>query len=129
MREHLLAQFEAFGILRKRIKLQSFIGRNRHFKAYNSVDMALDPFPYCGTTTTVEALWMGVPVVTLVGDRWIQRTSYGFLKGIGLDEFCTFDEQEYVKTACALAQDSNRLAAFRKSIRPLLLDSSICITR
>ena len=126
MREHLTKQFESFGVQRDRLKLQSFVAFNIHFEAYNGIDIALDPFPYCGTTTTVEALWMGVPVVTLAGERWIQRTSYGFLKGIGLDDLCTYSEKDYVETACSLAQDIGRLSHYKQTIRPALLESSIC---
>lgn len=126
LREHIAKQFESYGIQKDRLILRSFVERDAHFNAYNAIDIALDPFPYCGTTTTVETLWMGVPVVTLVGERWIQRTSYGFLKGVGLEELCTYSEKEYIDAACALADDIERLSSYKRELRERLEMSPIC---
>jgi len=88
-----------------------------HLAAYNSVDIALDSFPYNGTTTTCEALWMGVPVVTLVGDRHAARVGHSLLRAVGLEEFVTNSVEQYVGTCAALAKDLPRLGALRAELR------------
>jgi protein O-GlcNAc transferase len=90
------------------------------------VDIALDPFPYCGTTTTVDALYMGVPLVTLIGERWVQRTSYSFLTEMGLGEFCAETVPGYISLATDLAKDPVRLEALRSKVREKFLKSSLC---
>jgi len=88
-----------------------------HLAAYNSVDIALDSFPYNGTTTTCEALWMGTPVVTLVGDRHAARVGASLLRTVGLDEFVTRDVDSYVAVSAALAADPGRLSELRGTLR------------
>ena len=100
-----------------------------HLLAYNSVDIALDPFPYCGTTTTVDALAMGVPVVTLVGERWIQRTSFGFLKGMGMESTCAPTEKDYIDIATSLAQDVPNIRKTKLERREAFFNSAVCDTR
>jgi len=84
-----------------------------HLACYSRVDVALDPFPYNGTTTTCEALWMGVPVVTLVGDRHIARVGASLLTALGHPEWIAESRKDYVRIAAALARD----AALRRGLR------------
>ena len=73
----------------------------------------LDTFPYSGVTTTCEALWMGAPVVTIMGDRYVSRMSAGILGCVGLDELIAADEADYVDRATALASNPDRLRDLR----------------
>jgi protein O-GlcNAc transferase len=98
----------------------------RHRANYGIADIALDPFPYSGTTTSYEALFMGVPVVTLVGDRHIQRTTYSFLMNLNVQETIASTEEEYVEKAVALASDAGRLGSVRERIRSGLRNSGLC---
>ena len=97
-----------------------------HLAVYDRVDIALDPFPYNGTTTTCEALWMGVPVVTLRGDRHAGRVGASLLSQIGLTDLIADSVEEYVEIAVALAGDPGRLADLRRSLRPRLAASPLC---
>jgi protein O-GlcNAc transferase len=91
--------------------------RARHLEILNRIDIALDPFPFNGCTTTFEALWMGVPVVTLAGERWLGRMGVGTLAPLGLEHLAAADEGRYVALATALANDLDGLAALRAGLR------------
>jgi len=82
------------------------------------VDIALDPFPFNGTTTTCEALWMGVPVITLRGHRHAGRVGASLLTQIGLTDLIAHSIEEYVEIAVALAGNSGRLDDLRHALRP-----------
>ncbi len=97
-----------------------------HLAAYERMDVALDTFPYNGTTTTCEALWMGVPVVTFEGDRHAGRVGAGFLKATALDEFVGHTDEEYVGIATRVARDRDGLAALRLSLRQRISSSAVC---
>jgi predicted O-linked N-acetylglucosamine transferase (SPINDLY family) len=86
----------------------------------NDIDIALDPFPYNGTTTTCESLWRGIPVVALEGQSSVARSGYALLKAVGLSELCAGDEAGYVRIAAGLAHDPARLAGLRAGLRPRL---------
>ncbi|MBM3547113.1 MAG: hypothetical protein FJX54_09170 [Alphaproteobacteria bacterium] len=91
--------------------------RVRHLEILNRIDIALDPFPFNGCTTSFEALWMGVPVVTLAGERWLGRMGIGTLAPIGLGNLAARDEDGYVAVARALASDLDALAQLRAGLR------------
>ncbi len=97
-----------------------------HLAVYHRVDIALDPFPYNGTTTTCEALWMGVPVVTLRGRRHAGRVGSSLLGRLGLDDFVADTIEDYIEIAATLAADSERRTRLRQNLRPLLAASSLC---
>ncbi|MGB8167958.1 MAG: tetratricopeptide repeat protein [Chthoniobacteraceae bacterium] len=86
-------------------------------RRYHEIDIALDPFPYNGMTTTCDALWMGVPVVALTGNTPIARASFSLLSNLGLPELASPSRDEYVRIAIALAKDRPRLAELRASLR------------
>lgn len=88
-----------------------------HLAVYHRVDIALDTFPYHGTTTTCEALWMGVPVVTLAGDRHMSRVGVSLLNAAGHPEWIAANAEDYVRIAVELAGDRARLAAWRTGLR------------
>jgi protein O-GlcNAc transferase len=127
MRQSLHDRFAAMGIPPQRIELRGYLpDPAAHLALYAEIDVALDPFPYNGTTTTCEALWMGVPVVTLIGDRHAGRVGLDLLSRIGLDALAAADEEAYVATACALAQDAERLKRLRGELRARMRASPLC---
>ncbi|MEJ0068617.1 MAG: hypothetical protein WDO24_07715 [Pseudomonadota bacterium] len=120
------AQFEAAGISADRLILQSSaVSWTDHMAHYAAVDIGLDPFPYNGTTTTCDALWMGVPVVTLRGDRHAARVGASLLAQLGLDALIADDLAGYIATAAALAADRPRLSALRAGLRDRLAGSPL----
>src|SRR5262249_19377837 len=97
-----------------------------HLALYHRVDIALDPFPYNGTTTTCDALWMGVPVITLRGHRHAGRVGASLLTQIGLTDSIAHSTEEYVEIAVALAGNSGRLDDLRRALRPRMAASTMC---
>jgi protein O-GlcNAc transferase len=97
-----------------------------HLALYSRIDVALDAFPYCGTTTTCEALWMGVPVVTLAGRTHAGRVGVSLLTNAGAPELVAPDPDAYVEIASTLGTDAARLAAYRRDLRGRLARSALC---
>lgn len=102
-----------------------------HYRLYGQVDIALDPFPYNGTTTTCEAMWMGVPVVALEGvvGRHAARVSASLLHAVGLDDLVAANLDEYVEIAVRLAADHEALARLRSGMRARMLGSPLMDAR
>ena len=96
-----------------------------HWQRYRLVDIGLDPFPYNGATTTCEALWMGVPVVVLAGNRSVARMGVSLVNNAGLPELAAHSPDEYVATAARLAGDLERLATLRQGLRGQLVESPL----
>ena len=110
--------FEKFGVNRGRIKFSGLVQSSiEHLDTYKNIDISLDTFPYSGTATTSESLWMGVPIITLAGDRFAGRTGASILTQIGLKDLITKDKEDYVKTAVALAGNLNHLNYLRNNLR------------
>ena len=97
-----------------------------HLALYEQIDIALDPFPYNGTTTTCEALWMGVPVVTMRGDRHSARVGASLLTAAGMTDWIAGSADQYVEIASALAADPDALHRLRRSLRERLAASALC---
>ena len=97
-----------------------------HLALYNDIDLCLDPFPYNGTTTTLEALWMGVPVLTLLGPRHAGRVGASLLHSLGLPGLITDTPQAYIKTAIHLASDTSPLVPRGEALRRQLLKAEVC---
>src|SRR5271155_3580643 len=114
------------GIGRDRLMLEKTVPTPHHLALYNEVDIALDPFPYNGHTTSCEALWMGVPVVTMSGDRRVSRVGRSLLTVIDLPELIADTAEAYVEIAVSLAHDAPRLAALRAGMRERLRSSPLC---
>lgn len=119
--------FLAHGIEGTRLDLASASDSNElHMARYAEIDIALDTFPFTGSTTTFEALWMGVPVVTLTGDHMVARWSGSMLKKLKLDNLIAYDEAEYVEIAQGLAQNLGRLELLRAGLRGRVAQSPLC---
>jgi predicted O-linked N-acetylglucosamine transferase (SPINDLY family) len=126
-RERYQALFENLGISQDRLDLIGFIPDDAgHLRAYGRIDIALDTFPYNGTTTTCEALWMGVPVVSLRGQRHSARVGASLITAAGFSEWIADTSEDYVNIAQTLAQDCNHLVELRSTMREHLGQSQLC---
>ena len=99
---------------------------NEHLGHYGEVDIALDPFPFNGATTTFQALWMGVPVVSLAGETFISRATGSILHHAGLGDLAVNTPEAYVACARNLAGDLERLRTLRANLRERMATSLIC---
>jgi predicted O-linked N-acetylglucosamine transferase (SPINDLY family) len=110
--------FDAAGIPADRVTFTGWTDDTAsHLATYDQVDVALDTFPYHGTTTTCEAMWMGVPVVTLAGATHVSRVGVSLLSAVGLRDLVATSSQQYVDTAVALANDQSRIIELRATLR------------
>ncbi len=116
-RERMAARFAACGINQTRLVLTCTAPQPRTWAAYGDVDIALDPFPHNAGTTTIEALWQGVPVVSLAGRPTVGRFGASILHAVGLDDWITQDLDQYVARATAAAADLDALARLRATLR------------
>jgi predicted O-linked N-acetylglucosamine transferase (SPINDLY family) len=124
--DRVLDCFERNGIDTERIELRGWIAdRRQHLELYANIDIALDTFPYNGTTTTCEALWMGVPVVSLAGTAHMSRVGATILRCAGLNEFVAGSMEEYADIAIAIAHDQTRRKSLRAGLRDKLLASPL----
>jgi predicted O-linked N-acetylglucosamine transferase (SPINDLY family) len=120
------AQFESHGIKPGRLILEGTKpNRTEHLASYGRVDIALDPFPYPGITTSVEALWMGVPMITLAAQGFLSRQGIGILTNAGLPDWISTDENDYVLKAIHHASDLTRLTALRARLRQQVMKSPL----
>lgn len=124
-RETVIKQFSRHGIDPIRLIVEGPESRENYLAAYNRVDIALDPFPYTGGTTTAEALWMGVPVLTLSGEHFLSRQGLGLLMNAGLAEWVASDPDDYVARAVSHASNLEKLAGLRSRLREQVLASPI----
>jgi len=115
--QRLLGQFAAAGITANRVQLVQRTGPAEYYRRYNSIDIALDPVPFNGHTTTCDAAWMGCPTVTLSGKIYAHRYGGSVLRNLNLPELATESEEAYIAAAVELANDPDRLAALRSSLR------------
>lgn len=123
-RRRYIEMFTHEGIDPDSVTMTGFVdGTEDHLAIYNKVDVALDTFPYNGTTTTAEALWMGVPVVTVLGDRHAARVGGSILSHAGLPELIARDLDHYVALAVEIAGDQNKLKSYRAGLRGKLAKS------
>ena len=122
-----LARLDERGVAAQRVELVAWLPSTvAHLALYHQVDIALDPFPYNGTTTTCEALWMGVPVVTLRGDRHCGRVGASLLSQIGQTDWIAGSLEEYLQIAATLAGDPAHLKDLRHSLRSRIVASPLC---
>ncbi len=117
--------FDEHGVKSARLEMIGRVDLETYLGLYNRVDVALDTGPYSGATTTCDALWMGVPVVTLAGRHSIARSGTSLLTSAGLDELVASSPDEYVNTAVALAADIQRLVTMRRSLHERMRNSPL----
>ena len=124
--QQVLTWFERHSIASDRVELRAWDKTfSQHFSAYNQIDIALDTYPYSGTTTTCDALWMGVPVVTRAGDAHVSRVSASLLNSLKLTELIGESREHYIQIAAAMAGDLTRLLELRRSLRARMQESPL----
>jgi predicted O-linked N-acetylglucosamine transferase (SPINDLY family) len=118
-------RFAECGISPERLLLEGGSPRAELLASYRTVDIALDPFPYPGGTTSVEALWMGVPVITRRGDRFLSHMGETIARTAGLPDWIAADDDEYIAKAVQHTADLGRLATLRAGLRQQVLASPV----
>lgn len=119
-------KFENFGVAPGRIECRGWSKHTAMLAEYSDVDVALDPFPFSGGLTSCDALYMGVPVITMPGELPISRQTGSFLNAIGLNEFIAKNPTEYLNVAINLSRNSSQLPSLREMLRERLLQSVLC---
>ena len=123
--EHVRQRFAAQGVESDRLTLHPYVAHGALLALYGMIDIALDPFPFCGGISSLEALWMGVPVVTLEQPTLAGRQTLSFLRNAGLDELVAPDEDAYVAIARRLASDLDALEALCAGLRDRMVLSPV----
>ncbi len=125
LQEALRRRFAAEGIDARRLRLEA--ATPDYMTAYNEVDIGLDPFPRTGGATTADALWMGVPVITLAGHFVIERQGLSMLMALGLErDLCATGKDEYVRLAVELARAPERRHELHRNLRRRMMESPLC---
>jgi protein O-GlcNAc transferase len=125
-RQHTLDRFATFGITADRVELLGWVeDLGGHMGLYRRIDVALDTTPFNGVTTTCEALWMGVPVVSLVGETYTSRQGLSLLHGVGLPELAVHSEAEFVQRCVELVSQADILADMRRNLRSRMSASAL----
>ncbi len=115
--ERVIREFARHGVERSRLELLPKLPFQQFLSAHSRVDIALDPFPFSGTTTTCQTLWMGVPVITLAGKCHVSRVGVTMLSSVGLEQCVATDENDYVEKALAFASNPALLRELREGLR------------
>jgi predicted O-linked N-acetylglucosamine transferase (SPINDLY family) len=121
----LRALFDSLGVAQERLEMRPRLSHEGFLEAHREVDIALDSYPYHGTTTTCFSLWMGVPVLCLTGAEHRSRVGLTLLSSIGLAELAQSSPDGFVTAAARLAGDLDRLAALRAGLRRRMLDGAL----
>jgi predicted O-linked N-acetylglucosamine transferase (SPINDLY family) len=127
VRQQFQEKFISNGIHQNRLDFRGVVpGLNQHLSQYSDIDIALDTFPYNGTTTTCESLWMGVPVLTSTGECHAARVGTTLMQSLGLNDWVAKDETDFVQKACLFSKQSQLLSVLRKQLRNILHQSDLC---
>jgi protein O-GlcNAc transferase len=113
------------GVAAEQITFQSWDPSPKHLETYNMIDIGLDTFPFNGAATTCEAMWMGVPVVTLAGNAYHSRSGKSLLSNVGLKELVAETHDEYIEIAVKLANDIDKLQSLRERLRDMMKQSPL----
>jgi len=124
-RDQIRRDLAAGGVQEDRVDFTVVVPLPQYFRQYHQIDIGLDPFPYCGGTTTCDALWMGVPVVTLSGATAVGRAGVSILSNVGLGELVGQSVEQYVEIAARLAGEERRLAELRSGLRARMQQSPL----
>lgn len=120
-------RFQSHGVAPERlILLEQTESIAEHMASYASMDIALDPFPYNGTTTSMDALWMGIPILSLRGDRYIGRVGASILEVMNMSNWIATDENDYIERAVQFSGNLATLASLRADLRQRFLNSPLC---
>jgi predicted O-linked N-acetylglucosamine transferase (SPINDLY family) len=123
-------QFVAQGIEPDRIDLRGYsANRREHLQMYSRIDIAIDAFPYNGVTTSCEALWMGVPVITLAGQSHVSRVGASLLSNVALKKLIANSPDEFIRIAVDLARDGAALQNMRSGLRSTMQKSPLMDSR
>jgi predicted O-linked N-acetylglucosamine transferase (SPINDLY family) len=128
-RDETLELLRRAGVAPERVELRGRLPRARYLKLYNEIDLGLDTFPYNGHTTSLDSFWMGVPVVTLVGETVVGRAGLCQLKNLDLPELIAETPQDFVRIAVGLARDLPRLSSLRAGLRQRMQASPLMDAR
>ena len=124
--EGILKKFKEFDVDNSRVLFSKREEkRNDHYKIYNKIDISLDTFPYPGVTTSIESIWMGVPVLTLKGNNFVSRCGESINLNLKMSDFIAKNKTEYISKALSLTEDINNLVEIRKSLRQKALASPL----
>ena len=124
--EGILKKFKEFNVDNSRVLFSKREEkRNDHYKIYNKIDISLDTFPYPGVTTSIESIWMGVPVLTLKGNNFVSRCGESINLNLKMSDFIAKNKTEYINKALTLTEDINNLVEIRKSLRQKALASPL----
>ena len=113
-------RFEREGIASDRIEFRGPVGLTDMMAEYADIDIALDPVPYNGGTTTLQALWMGVPVLVKAGQNFVSRMGASFMSAAGLSDWIAQDDDDYIERAVRLSRDRDALLALKRGLRDRL---------
>ncbi|MBY0578146.1 MAG: tetratricopeptide repeat protein [Burkholderiales bacterium] len=125
VRQDVMEKYVAHGIAENRLILEATTGRNAALNSYGKIDIALDPFPYPGGTTSFEALWMGVPILTMRGSDYLSHLGESVMQNAGLPDWIAEDEEDYIAKAIAFSGNLEHLAKLRSSLRTNVLASPL----
>jgi predicted O-linked N-acetylglucosamine transferase (SPINDLY family) len=123
--QRLLDLLAKYGVGADRVELVPYKAHRDYLHEYHRIDMGLDSFPYNGHTTSMDSLWMGVPVVTLVGQTPVARAGWSQLSNLKMRELAAQTPEEFVRIASELAKDLPRLAELRRTLRDRMLASPL----
>ena len=124
-RDQILSRFAAHGIFSDRLSLEGSSSREEYLECYHRVDIALSPFPYGGGTTSVEGLWMGVPVITRRGSYFLSHLGESIAYNTNLSDWIANDNEDYIAKAVKYSSDLNTLAELRQGLREKLLETPL----
>jgi protein O-GlcNAc transferase len=126
VRQIYLKQFEDAGVPSDRVDIGEKVGYGDYLDGYGNVDIMFDTYPYCGGATTCDAFYMGVPIISLVGEHHFSRVGLSLLSAVELDYFACKDEDEYVAKATVLASNPEALNKIRFQLRQRMMASDMC---
>jgi predicted O-linked N-acetylglucosamine transferase (SPINDLY family) len=123
--QHVTSFFQRNGIAPERVEFVDFAPQEKYLELYHDVDISLDPFPYNGHTTSLDSLFMGVPLITLAGKTSVSRAGVSFLTNLNLTDLIAQTPEEYVSIAASLAGDLPKLTQLRSTLRTCLMQSAL----
>jgi predicted O-linked N-acetylglucosamine transferase (SPINDLY family) len=116
-------RFVAEGVDASRLEFRGPVGLTEMMAEYADIDIALDPVPYNGGTTTLQAMWMGVPVIVKTGNHFVSRMGASFMSAAGLSEWVAENDADYLRIAIQMGKDRNALLSLKQGLRKRLLNS------